>query len=318
MKYSGIGGAAVIEGIMMKNGNQMAVACRKAGGQIEVMEETLNNFSDTHKWAKWPLVRGVVSFVESLTTSMKALMWASSFEEDEQGEKVELSKGTMTITMILSVALAIGIFAVLPALLINLIKPLIESEILLAVCEGVLRLLMFIGYVLLVSLLPDIKRTFMYHGSEHKCINCLEHGLPLTVENVMKSSKEHKRCGTSFLLIVMLISIVLFMFIRFDNVLIKVLSRILLIPVIAALAYEILRFTGRYDNKFTHLISRPGMWMQALTTKEPTADMVEVAIIAVEKVFDWKKFLNENFGAEFQPDAEQEAGSCGCEQKTDN
>jgi len=306
MKYSGIGGQAVLEGIMMKNKDRYAVAVRKADGTIEVMEQATQAYSDTHKWAKWPIVRGVVSFIESLSVGFSTLMWSGSFAEDENGNKVELSKTEQTFTIILGVVLAIAIFTVLPTLILNFLKTLIPNEILLAFLEGILRLAIFIGYIAAVSLMPDIKRTFMYHGSEHKCINCLEHGLPLTVENVMKSSKEHRRCGTSFLLIVMLISIVFFMIIRFDNLALKMVSRILLIPVIAGVSFEILRFTGNHDNKFTYIISRPGMWMQGLTTKEPTADMVEVAIAAVEKVFDWKQFLTENYGLEF-PEEEEPA-----------
>lgn len=321
MKYSGIGGQAVMEGIMMRNGKSYAVAVRKPDGEIEVMEAEAKDFAAEHAWAKWPLIRGVVSFIDSLVLGMSTLMWSASFEEtaetdkkndgESEGKKTEekkaeeknadkkndgsLSKGEMTLTVILAVLLAVGIFMVLPTVLIGLLKRFIDSEWLLALLEGLLRLALFIGYVAGISLMKDIKRTYMYHGSEHKCINCIEHNLPLTVENVMKSSKEHKRCGTSFLIIVMLISVILFMFIRVDNMALRILSRIVLVPVIAGISYEVLRFTGRHDNRFVWIISRPGMWMQALTTKEPTEDMVEVAISAVERVFDWKKWQEENF-----------------------
>lgn len=314
MKYSGIGGQAVMEGIMMRNGNRYAVAVRKPDGEIEVMENTVNGFSDRHAWAKWPIIRGVVSFVDSLVLGMSTLMWSASFEETEEKEKEDsaekaeiadgdkkkesgaLTKGEMTVTVVLAILLAVGIFMVLPTVLVGFLKHFTDSAFLIALAEGVLRLALFIAYVVSISLMQDIRRVYMYHGSEHKCINCIEHNLPLTVENVMKSSKEHKRCGTSFLLIVMLIAILLFMFIRIDNMLLRILSRILLVPVIAGISYEILRFTGRHDNKFVYLISRPGMWMQGLTTREPTEDMVEVAIQAVESVFDWKAWQEENFG----------------------
>lgn len=327
MKYSGIGGQAVMEGIMMRNGNKYAVAVRKPDGEIAVKEETVTAFSDQHSWAKWPIIRGVVNFVDSLVLGMSTLMWSASFEEAEEASKSEkkagkdndektesenivnaecgekeqkdsgaLSKGEMTMTVILAIALAIGIFMVLPTVLVSLLRHVTESEFLIALAEGVLRLAIFIGYVVAISFMKDIRRVYMYHGSEHKCINCIEHNLPLTVENVMKSSKEHKRCGTSFLLIVMLIAVILFMFIRVDNLLLRILSRILLVPVIAGISYEILRFTGRHDNKFVYLISRPGMWMQGLTTKEPDEEMVEVAIQAVERVFDWRAWQEENFG----------------------
>ena len=164
-----------------------------------------------------------------------------------------------------------------------------------AIAEGLIRVGLFIAYVKLIARMDDIKRTFMYHGAEHKCINCVEHGMPLTVENVMKSSKEHKRCGTSFIFIVMVITILFFVVIRVDNMLLKLCLRLLLIPVIAGVSYEVLKFAGTHDSKFVDILAKPGLMMQGLTTKEPTADMAEVAIQAVEAVFDWKAYLKENF-----------------------
>ncbi|MBR6321738.1 MAG: DUF1385 domain-containing protein [Lachnospiraceae bacterium] len=300
MKYSGIGGQAVLEGIMMKNGQDYAVAVRKPDGEIEIKKDRHESFSDKHKWAKWPFIRGIFAFVDSLALGMSTLSWSASFaetgEEEKNGKKeTGLSKAETTITVIIAVLLAVGVFVVLPTFLSNLLKRWITSMTLIAVLEGVIRLVIFIGYVSAISLMKDIRRVYMYHGSEHKCINCIESGLPLTVENVMKSSKEHRRCGTSFLLIVMLISIILFIFIRIEYLPLRMLSRLLLIPVVAGISYEILRINGRFDNKLTWLISRPGMWMQALTTREPDEKMAEVAIRAVEAVFDWKKFLEENF-----------------------
>ncbi len=315
MKYSGIGGQAVLEGIMMKNDQDYAVAVRKPDGEIAVKKEKHVSFSDRHKWAKWPFIRGIFAFVDSLSLGMDTLSWSASFADDgssdrkkkeekseepedrvKKGKSAGLSKAETVITVIIAVVFAVGLFVVLPTFLSNLLRTWISSPVLIAVLEGVIRLVIFIAYVLLISLMKDIRRVYMYHGSEHKCINCIESGLPLTVENVMKSSKEHRRCGTSFLLFVMLISIILFIFIRIEYLPLRMLSRLALIPVVAGLSYELLRLNGRFDNRLTWILSRPGMWMQALTTREPEPDMVEVAIQAVESVFDWRKFLEENFG----------------------
>ena len=195
--------------------------------------------------------------------------------------------------MVLSIVLALGIFFAIPYLISALLGKVIDNEWILALLEGVIRLAIFIGYISLISLMPDIKRVFMYHGAEHKCINCIEHGLELNVENVRKSSKQHKRCGTSFLIIVMLISIVFFMFIRVDSGILKLVIRLLLIPVIAGVSYEFIRLAGRYENWFTNLFSKPGMWMQNMTTKEPDDEMIEVGIASVEAIFDWKKWQEE-------------------------
>mgnify|MGYP005766781715 FL=1 len=208
----------------------------------------------------------------------------------------------MAAVMVFSFILAIGIFMVLPLFIAGFFRGFIQSETAIAFLEGVIRLLIFIAYIKAVSMMEDIKRTFMYHGAEHKCINCIEHGLELNVENVRKSSKEHKRCGTSFLLIVMVISILFFMVIRTDTVLTRVISRILLVPVIAGVSYEFLRLAGRSDSPIVNALSKPGLWMQGLTTKEPDDSMIEVAIAAVEAVFDWKAYLAENFGYSYDPD----------------
>ena len=328
-KYSGIGGQAVMEGIMMRNGNRYAVAVRKKDGEIVVDVQDSVPFGEKHKWGKWPIVRGVVAFVESLVIGMKTLMWSSSFfevEEDSKKKSAEeagtdaekkekksgLSGGETALTLVIAILLAVGIFIVLPTVVSNFLKRWIESAVLISLIEGLLRLGIFIAYISLISLMKDVRRTYMYHGSEHKCINCLESGMPLTVENVMKSSKEHKRCGTSFLLFVMLISIVVFIIVGIvlqslgiDVLWVRLLTRILLIPLIAGLSYELIRFNGRFDNAFTYVLSRPGMWLQALTTKEPTDDMAEVAIKAVEAVFDWRTFLKESFDLDV-PDVSEE------------
>ena len=308
MKYSGIGGQAVIEGIMMKNGDDYATAVRKPDGTIEVKKDTYVSLTEKVKILSLPFVRGIFNFADSMVLGMKSLTWSASFFEDDEGsepgkfelflDKVfgeKLEKFLMAFVMVFSMILAIGIFMVLPMFLSNLFRTFIPSETVMAVLEGVIRIVIFIVYIKLISHMEDIKRTFMYHGAEHKCINCVEHGMPLTVENVRKSSKEHKRCGTSFLLIVMVISILFFMVIRVENVWLRVASRIILIPVIAGVSYEFLRLAGRSNSCLINALSRPGMWMQALTTTEPDDSMIEVAIAAVEEVFDWKAYLRENF-----------------------
>ena len=310
MKSSGIGGQAVMEGIMMRNGSEYSVAVRKENGEIEVKKETYKGVGSKCKLFRLPFIRGIFSFVDSLVLGMKSLNYSASLfmedgEEEEEpgrfekwlqkkfGDKAE--KVIMDLTMVISIILAMGIFMVFPTWVSTLMKPLLGNGIWMALFEGVLRIAIFIAYVGLISLMPDIKRTYMYHGAEHKCINCIEHGLPLTVENVMKSSKEHKRCGTSFLLIVMVISILFFLVIRPETLWLRLVSRILLIPVIAGVSFEFLRLAGNSDNPVVNLLSKPGLMLQGLTTKEPDEKMAEVAICAVEAVFDWKAYEEAKF-----------------------
>ena len=294
MKYSGVGGQAVMEGVMMRNGDTYAVAVRKPDHEIEVKTDHYKGPGNEHILRKIPILRGVISFVDSLYLGMSTLMFSASFFEDEEDNaKKKDDKLLMGGTVALSIVLALAIFFVLPYFLSGLFCRFITSDILIALIEGLIRLAIFIGYIYAISFMPDIKRVFMYHGAEHKCINCIEHGLELNVENVRKSSKEHKRCGTSFLLIVMLISIVFFMFVRVDSKILRLVIRLLLIPVIAGVSYEFIRFAGRYDNWFVNLISKPGLWMQRLTTSEPDDDMIEVGIASVEAVFDWKTWQKE-------------------------
>lgn len=309
MKSSGIGGQAVMEGIMMRNGSEYSVAVRKENGEIEVKKETYKGVGSKCKLFRFPFIRGIFSFVDSLVLGMKSLNYSASLfmedgEEEEPGrfekwlqkkfgDKAE--KVIMDLTMVISIILAMGIFMVFPTWVSTLMKPLLGNGIWMALFEGVLRIAIFIAYVGLISLMPDIKRTYMYHGAEHKCINCIEHGLPLTVENVMKSSKEHKRCGTSFLLIVMVISILFFLVIRPETLWLRLVSRILLIPVIAGVSFEFLRLAGNSDNPVVNLLSKSGLMLQGLTTKEPDEKMAEVAICAVEAVFDWKAYEEANF-----------------------
>ena len=264
------------------------------------------------KWGtltKIPFVRGVFNFIDSMVLGMKTLTYSASFyeEEDEKGKRMteeQVKKAEkkdsllMGVTVAFSIVLAIGIFMVLPYFIINLAGNVIKSRVVLSFLEGVLRLAIFIGYILIISKMEDIKRVYMYHGAEHKCINCIEHGMDLTVENVRKSSKQHKRCGTSFLLFVVIISCVMVFFIQSDSQLVKVGLRIALIPVIAGISYELIKWAGNSENPIINALSKPGLWMQNLTTKEPDDEMIEVAIQSVEAVFDWKKYKEENFGAE--------------------
>lgn len=304
MRYSGIGGQAVMEGVMMKNKDQYAVAVRKPDHEIEVMTKEYKGIVPGEVWQKIPLVRGVLSFVDSLVLGMSTLMYSASFFEDEEESGKEKKKdcpekakakenAMMGGTVALSVVLAVAIFMILPYYLSVLCSRFIASDMIVAVIEGILRLAIFIGYILIISKMKEIQRVFMYHGAEHKCINCIEHGLELNVENVRKSSKEHKRCGTSFLMFVVILSVILFLFIRVDSHVLRLVLRLALVPVIAGVSYELLRAAGRSDNPVINLISKPGLWMQGLTTKEPDDEMIEVGIASVEAVFDWRSYIVE-------------------------
>lgn len=304
MRYSGIGGQAVMEGVMMKNKNRYAVAVRKPDHEIEVMTKEYKGIVPGEIWQKIPLVRGVLSFIDSLVLGMSTLMYSASFFEDEDESEKEKQKDSpekmkakenamMGGTVALSVILAIAIFMILPYYLSVLCSRFIANDMIVAVIEGILRLAIFIGYILVISKMKEIQRVFMYHGAEHKCINCIEHGLELNVENVRKSSKEHKRCGTSFLMFVVILSVILFLFIRVDSHVLRLVLRLALVPVIAGVSYELLRAAGRSDNPVINLISKPGLWMQGLTTKEPDDEMIEVGIASVEAVFDWRAYIAE-------------------------
>ena len=320
MKPSGIGGQAVIEGIMMRNKNKYSIAVRKPDNEIEVVVKESRDLTEKHRWLNFPIIRGIVSFVDSLVTGISTINYSASFYDDPaEQEKTKIDdvgknilkdkfeSVLMAVTVILSIFFAIGLFMVLPYLAARLVSKYIISKTLLNFIEGVVRLLIFVIYILLISMMKDIKRTFMYHGAEHKCINCIENGARLTVENVMNSSRYHKRCGTSFLFIVMFISVVFFIFIRVDNTALQIVIRLLLVPVIAGVSYEFIRWAGRNDNGFTVALSRPGMWLQKLTTREPDEDMVEVAIKAVEEVFDWEAFLKEYYQTSLDMEADIKA-----------
>lgn len=305
--YSGIGGQAVLEGIMMKNKDKYSVAVRKPNGEIEVDIDEYSGVTKGSAVKNIPFLRGVFNFIDSLALGMKALNYSATFYEDEEEHETKFDKimgkifkgnvekvltGFITI---FSVCLAIAIFMVLPYYLTAAVTKNVRNDTLTALIEGVIRIVIFVLYVILISLSKDIKRVYRYHGAEHKCINCIEHGKPLTVQNVMKSSRLHRRCGTSFLLLVILVSVILFFFIRVESPIMKIVIRLLLIPVIAGISYEILRLAGKSNNVIVRIISAPGMALQKITTKEPDESMVEVAIAAVEAVFDWQDFLKEKF-----------------------
>ena len=310
MKSSNIGGQAVLEGIMMRHKDVYSVAVRKPDGDIEVKVDPYKPLV-SWKWAyKVPIVRGVFNFLESLVIGTKCLMYSSTFYEDEEEEKLQPQteeeieklqkkkekeeKIMMTGAVMLSLVLCVGLFIMLPYFASRVLRLVTTSEMLITILEACIRLLIFFGYILLISRMKDIQRTFMYHGAEHKCINCIEHGLELNVENVLKSSREQKRCGTSFLFFVVVVSVIFFLFIRVESPLWRIVIRFLLIPVIAGVSYEIIRLAGSSDNPVIRLLSKPGLWLQKLTTAEPDDSMVEVAIAAVEAVFDWKAYLSEN------------------------
>ncbi len=302
--FSGIGGQAVLEGVMMKHKDEYAIAVRKETGEIEVTKDEFLGVLSGSVLKKIPFVRGVFQFADSMILGMKSITYSTSFYEEEETkegvfQKVFKEKAEsilMTGTVILSFLLAIGLFMLLPYYISAFFANYITNPIGLSAIEGVVRIMIFVGYVSIISLMKDIHRLYQYHGAEHKCIDCIEQGRPLTVENVMMSSKEHKRCGTSFMLIVMVISIFVFFFIQVSNPIYKVVLRIALLPVIAGISYEIIKLAGRSEHILVRIISKPGLWLQRLTTKEPDESMVEVAIASVEAVFDWKAYLKEEFG----------------------
>lgn len=302
MRYSGIGGQAVLEGVMMKNKDTYAVAVRKSDGEIAVEKKEYKSLFGNGAVTRWPLVRGVVNFIDSLVLGMSSLSFSSSFFEEEdtkeqseqQAAKKEKQEHVMMGgTIVLSIVLAVALFMLLPYWLSTLFSGFGWSDTAIAIVEGILRVLIFLAYIVGISLMKDIQRVYMYHGAEHKCINCIEHGMDLNVENVRKSSRLHKRCGTSFLFFVIMVSVILFIFIRVDSPLLRVLVRILLIPVIAGISYELIRLAGRSEGKVIGLLSKPGMLLQKLTTREPDDDMIEVGIASVEAVFDWRTYVQE-------------------------
>ncbi|MBP3717990.1 MAG: DUF1385 domain-containing protein [Eubacterium sp.] len=303
MKRVNIGGQAVLEGVMMKGPSSYALAVRKPNKEIDVKVTPYKSMGEKHKGLNIPIVRGVVNFIESLYIGMKTLMDSSEYFEEDEAEQNESGQkkpeqkkesgnsGYLIGTLIVSLIIAIGVFMLLPAFLANFLYKLTDKDIIVNIAEGLLRLFIFLGYVAAIAHMEDIKRTFMYHGAEHKTINCMEAGKDLTVENVRAATRFHKRCGTSFVFIVMIISIFVFMFVQTDVMWLRLVSRILLIPVIAGISYEVIRYAGRHANVCSNILSAPGLWVQRLTTKEPDDDMIEVAIKSVEGVIDWHEYV---------------------------
>ena len=299
-----IGGQAVIEGVMMKNMDRYAVSVRKPNGKIETKVEECVSFAEKHPLFQLPVFRGMANFLESMVIGMKTLNYSASFYEDEEeqtesrteqllekilGEKAE--KIIMGIVLVFSLAISIGLFMILPYIASEALGKLIRNEYVILFMEGIIRIAIFLGYIVLISRMEDIKRVFMYHGAEHKTINCLEAGVPLTPENVDNFSRLHKRCGTSFIFIVMIISMVFFFFIRVDTIWLRIVLRLLFLPLVAGVSYEFIRLAGNSDHPLVQIFSKPGLALQSLTTKEPDHSMIEVAIASVEGVFDWREYL---------------------------
>lgn len=370
MKPSGIGGQAVIEGVMMRNGGEYAVAVRTPDNEIAVdVQKCSSSRIQSKKFARLPIIRGVINFFDSLVLGMKSLMYSASlFAEETEEERSEregkarkkaqekaeklraqgksgeaqqvLAKceeklrkeagadasgkdkkqdddALMTLTVIFSLVFSVALFMMLPYFISRWLRGIISSEMAILIVEGIVKLVIFFGYLALISRMKDIQRTFMYHGAEHKCINCIEHGLELTVENVRSSSREHKRCGTSFLFIVMFISIVfimvfsipLFALLNVNTSFWRIVLRLALLPLIAGVSYEFIRLAGKSENPIVNLLCKPGMMLQHMTTKEPDDSMIEVAIASVEAVFDWRKFENEQFGTKYERKEDTDAAA---------
>lgn len=309
--YSGIGGQAVIEGVMMKNNDRYAVAIRTPRKDIDVAVEEYQSFTPSKWLLKIPFIRGVFNFIDSLILGIRTLNYSATYYEEPVSRRKEKprfferlfgdysDKILSGLTVVTSLALAIGLFMLLPYFLSQLFRFFIINQTVIAIIEGVLRVVIFVLYIVLISLMKDIKRVYMYHGAEHKCINCIETGHELTVENVRNASRLHKRCGTSFMFFVVFISVIVFIFIRVDDPIMRVVIRLLLIPVIASVSYEIIRLAGRTRFFLVQILSAPGLLLQKLTTREPDDDMIETAIASVEAVFDWREYLSKEFGYEY-------------------
>lgn len=316
--YSGIGGQAVLEGVMMRNKDLYAVAVRKPDGDVHVEIDEYHGILSGSSLLRIPFVRGIFVFIDSLVLGTKSLNRSADFYEDEAEDATKADKAAdavtggkgdkffSVITTVVAFALAIFLFLVLPERLSAWMNVYLQSQALQAVAEGLIRITIFILYILAITLMPDIKRLFRYHGAEHKCINCIESGLPLTVANVKRSSRFHKRCGSSFILFVLVVSIILFMFINTDSVAMKLLYRVLLLPVVSGISYELIRLAGKSDNPVISIISKPGLLLQRLTTKEPDESMIEVGIASVEAIFDWRTYQKDVFGFDFADEDEED------------
>ena len=315
MKNSGIGGQALMEGVMMRNGKDYACAVRKTDGEIEMMHGVHTGIGGSEKLRKIPFVRGPFIFLDSLKLGLSTLNWSSGFfmeEEDAEKKKAQDAEAqleenaaekkssvgesaVMGASVVFALLLSIGLFIVLPTSIVRPLKRWVTNTALISLLEGVIRIAIFLLYLYLISLMKEIRRVFMYHGAEHKCINCIEHGLPLTVNNVRESTRFHKRCGTSFILFTLLVSIIVGIFLPKEPLLLRIGCKLLALPIVMSLSYEFIRLAGSTENKIIGALSKPGLWLQRLTTKEPTDDMIEVGIASVEAVFDWKDWEEKNF-----------------------
>lgn len=299
------GGQALIEGIMMRGPKKQAIVVRRPDGGLEIKEEELKLVKDKNPIWGLPFIRGVVNFLDSMVQGVKALMFSAEYYPEEEGEEEEPSKfdqwlekhlGSekaysviVTLAVIMGVGFSVGLFFVLPTLLVSLLAPVLSYYWLRSLLEGVVRILLFLGYLILCSRMKDMKRVFAYHGAEHKTIFCYEAGLELTVENVRGQPKHHPRCGTSFLFVIMMVSILVFAFVRADSALTRLISRLVLLPLVVGITYEINRYVGRHDNAVTRVMTAPGLWLQNFTTNEPDDSMIEVGIEALKLVLPEEK-----------------------------
>ncbi|HYF93373.1 MAG TPA: DUF1385 domain-containing protein [Symbiobacteriaceae bacterium] len=273
------GGQAVIEGVMMRGPKRVAIAVRRPDGEIAIRDQEVTSVMQRYPLLKFPVLRGMVAMVETLSIGIGALMYSAN---QAMPDEEQLTKKEMTLTTVVGLVFALGIFVALPTLVTHWVRGWAQGSAVVNIVEGVFRLGLFIGYMVAISLMKDIQRVYQYHGAEHKVINTYEAGAPLTVESTRTFSREHKRCGTSFLLYVVVLSIVLFSIFKVDNVWLRILVRLALMPLVAGISYEFLRLMGRYNNRLTLILSRPGMWLQGLTTREPDDSQLEVAIAALQ------------------------------------
>lgn len=296
-----IGGSAVMEGVMMRGPKEIATAVRKPDGEIEIDIRAVSSLVTKYHVNKIPVIRGVFAFFDSMISSIRALMWSAEFVDIEDDSESKFDKWltekfgdkvkdiVIYFSLFISVIFSVGLFFVLPHFITSLLGNIIKSNLIKTLIEGIIRISIFLGYVLLASRMEDIKRVFQYHGAEHKTIFCYEAGLDLTVENARSMSRLHPRCGTSFLVYVMIISIILFSFVSWGNMWIRLGMKLLLLPVVAGISYEIIRWAGRSKNKVVCVISRPGMWLQNITTREPDDSQLEVAIESMKAVLTENK-----------------------------
>lgn len=307
MKNSEVGGQALLEGVMMKNGDRYACVVRKSDGELVSKQEVVHNIGGPDKWRKIPFLRGPLIFLDSMKLGLGTLFWSASFFEEAEAsqaapdgetpqKKEAAEKLAMGSAAFFALLLALGLFLILPTVLVRLLKDVLSASLLVSLAEGLIRMVIFIAYLYLIGQMKDTKRVFMYHGAEHKCISCIENGLPLNLENVRKSSRYHKRCGTSFILFTLLVSIVVGVFLPREPLLLRIGCKLLALPLVMSLSYEFIRLAGSTNNGIICAMSKPGLWLQRLTTREPSDDMIEVGMAATEAVFDWKAWEAEHFG----------------------